>query len=192
VAVADITAAILAGGEGTRVGRRDKGLLPVRGRPLVAWVRDALADQVRRIVICANRNEAGYAAFGTVVADAAPAFHGPLGGIAAALGASESPWLLTVPVDSPQPPADLAERLLAHLGSAPAAVATATRREPLFALYRNGLAPSARDALEAGLGVWRWQDLIGAVEVDFSDCAAAFANLNTPEDFARWEANHHD
>jgi len=66
------------------------------------------------------------------------------------------------------------------------------RGEPLFALYRRELAAEAAAALTRDEPVWRWQQQIGAVEVDFSDAPEGFVNLNTPEDFRRWEANHRD
>jgi molybdenum cofactor guanylyltransferase len=187
---ADVTAAILAGGEGRRVGGSDKGLLLLRDRPLIAWVRERLEGQAARILICANRNADDYAAYGTVVGDRATGFRGPLAGIDAALAACASAWLLTVPVDSPRVPRDLARRLRAaaeSAGSACAAVRIGPQREPLFAIYRGSVGDSVADALRRDLAVWRWQDEIGAVEADFSDAAADFGNLNTTGEFRAWE-----
>ena len=65
-------AAILAGGEGRRVGGRDKGLLILHGKPLIERVADALRAQVGAILICANRHAGEYARFGSVIADASP------------------------------------------------------------------------------------------------------------------------
>jgi molybdopterin-guanine dinucleotide biosynthesis protein A len=99
--------------------------------------------------------------------------------------------MLSAPVDCPDPPADLAARLLASLRQHPAtgcAVAfDGERVQPLFALYRPGLAFTAAQALAEDLPVHEWQRQIGVVEVDFADVAAAFANLNTPADFAAQE-----
>jgi molybdopterin-guanine dinucleotide biosynthesis protein A len=186
---AEITAAILAGGAATRLGGRDKGLELLCGKPLIAHAIDALRGQADSILICANRNAERYTAFASVCADAIAGFHGPLAGIATALTACRSEWLLTVPVDCPRPPAALASRLRAHADDARACVA---RGEPLFALYRRELADEAAAALARDEPVWRWQQQIGAVEVDFADVHEAFANLNTAEDFRRWEANHRD
>src|SRR5215468_4061553 len=96
---AEITAAVLAGGEGRRVGGRDKGLLPLAGRPLIAHVVAALREQAGQIIICANRNASEYSGFGIVVGDMEPGFRGPLSGIASALAHCKTHWLLTVPVD---------------------------------------------------------------------------------------------
>jgi molybdenum cofactor guanylyltransferase len=186
-----ITAAILAGGEGSRLGGRDKGLMPLAGKPLVAHAVAALWSQAGNLLICINRNNAQYATFAVICTDRAAGFHGPLAGIAAALAVCETPWLLTTPVDCPQPPIDLARRL--HAAGARVAVAhDGARRQPLFALYRRDLAASAASALAHDLPVWRWQDEVGAVEVDFSGTPQAFLNLNTDEDFRRWEQCHRD
>ncbi len=187
---ADVTGAILAGGEGRRLGGRDKGLVPLAGQPLIGHVRAALDGQVGRLLVCANRNLAQYAAFALPCSDRKPGFHGPLAGIDAALADCTTPWLLTVPVDCPQPPADLALRLCLAAGSADTRAAVAhdgTQRQPLFAVYRCELADSAELALARDSPVWRWQDECGAVEVDFSDAPLAFVNLNTEQDFDRWE-----
>jgi molybdenum cofactor guanylyltransferase len=184
----DITVAILAGGQGTRVGGQDKGLMALAGEPLISHVRERLRGQAGALVICANRNADRYAQYGTVVSDGISGFHGPLAGIAAALASCRSRWLLTSPVDSPRPPSDLSRRLHAAAVSGRAAVAhTGTRREPLFAMYAANLSESAAEALQRDLPVWRWQDEIGIVEVDFSAQAADFLNLNTADDFSRWE-----
>ncbi len=189
----EFAAAILAGGEGRRVGGSDKGLLMLHGKPLIERVADALRVQVGAILICANRHADEYARFGQVISDAMPGFHGPLAGIASALAATPSAWLLTVPVDAPDPPRELAQRLHAAAIAADAKAAVAhdgAHRQPLFALYRRDLAPSAAAALADDLPVYRWQDTIGAVEVDFSAQAPAFANLNTLDDIRDWERNH--
>jgi molybdenum cofactor guanylyltransferase len=194
-AISDITAAILAGGQGTRVDRQDKGLMLLAGKPLIGRVCERLRGQAGKLLICANRNVDRYAEYGAVVTDPMAGFHGPLAGIAAALAACGSPWLLTAPVDSPELPRDLSQRLhsAAISAGAVAAVAyTGTRREPLFAIYDTGLSASALGALQRNLAVWRWQDEIGTVEVTFSDQAAAFLNLNAADDFRRWEEDHRD
>ncbi len=181
-----ITAAILAGGAGRRVGGADKGLLEWQGKALVEHAIARIAPQVERIIISANRNPQRYAQFGfPVVADRLPGHPGPLAGIAAALAATADDWLLCVPVDLPLLPMDLAERLLrsalAHGG--PVAVAhDGERRQVLCVLLARSLAASAEAAIARGDGaVWAWQDACGVIEVDFSDQPDAFLNLNRIE-----------
>ncbi|HSE13824.1 MAG TPA: molybdenum cofactor guanylyltransferase MobA [Rudaea sp.] len=190
---ADITAAILAGGEGSRVGGRDKGLLPLAGEPLIARVCRAMRSQAGALLICANRHHDDYAPYGRIVPDPTAGYRGPLAGIAAALAVCTTPWLLTVPVDCPRPPADLARRLHAGAVGAGKALAVArdgARSQPLFALYRPGLAESARAALSGDVAVWRWQQECDAATVDFPGRAEEFVNLNTLEEFRQWEELH--
>lgn len=180
-------AVVLAGGAGTRVGGRDKGLLEWRGTTLAAHALQRLADAgFAEIVVSANRNLDDYARLGrAVLADAEPAaFLGPLAGIARALGAVRAQRLFTVPVDVPDWPLELPRRLAAFLDTGNAACAVArvgARREPLFALYRTRCAGAARDAVAEGrLSVRDFQDAVGCVELSLPDaCEPAFANLNT-------------
>ena len=183
-----VTAAILAGGAGKRLGGRDKGLESLAGRPLIAYVIERIRPQVDDLFIVANRHAEEYAAFAPVIADDAPGFLGPLAGIASALARCESPWLLTTSVDVPQPPLDLAPRLIDAIRQRDISVAhDGERRQPLFALYSTRLAHAAKDALDRNLAVWCWQDEHDAVEVDFAGDENAFCNLNTPDDFRNWE-----
>lgn len=184
-----LTVAILAGGAATRLGGRDKGLEPLLGRPLiepiVATWRARIGDAA--LIIVANRNLEIYARYAPVVSDATADFRGPLAGVAAALGRSATPLLLTAPVDCPDPPEDLVPRLRAAIEADGAACVVAhdgERRQPLFALYRGDLAQSAAAAAKEGQGVRQWQDAIGARDIDFSDRRRQFHNLNTPADFA--------
>jgi len=187
-----VTAAILAGGAGKRLGGRDKGLESLGKRPLIAYVIERIRPQVDELMIVANRHAEEYAAYAPVVADDAPGFLGPLAGVATALTHCRTPWLLTASVDVPQPPRDLASRLIDAIGNGDIAVAhDGHRRQPLFALYSTRLADAAKDALERDLAVWRWQDEHNAVDVDFSADCDAFANLNTPDDFRNWENARH-
>lgn len=186
------SAAILAGGAATRLDGRDKGLEPLAGQPLVAWVLSALRAQVQEVTIVANRNREAYAGHAPTIADALPGFRGPMAGIAAALAACRTRWLLTVPVDCPRPPADLAARLEMAARHAPGRAAfvahDGARRQPLFALYRSDLAVSAARAAQSGGGPRYWQDEIGAIEVEFPDRHSHFTNLNDPGDFIAFPA----
>lgn len=178
---------ILAGGQGLRMGGRDKGLLVHQGRSLFEHVLERLGPQVDALLISANRHHPRYAEAGfPVLADAQFAGSGPLAGIATLLAVCTMPWLLTVPVDAPRLPADLRSRLCAAQQRSNAAVVIAhdgERAQPLFALYRAALAERAVLALVGGeRAVWRFQQAAGVDYVDFSDQPAAFANLNCPQD----------
>jgi molybdenum cofactor guanylyltransferase len=184
-----ITGAVLAGGRATRMGGRDKGLLPLGGQPMVRRVIRALAPQVRTLVINANRNEPVYATFGhPVVTDDHDDYPGPLAGMAAALRHAPTDWVQCVPCDAPTLPEDLVARLWRAVQGTDALIALpfdGHRIQPLFALLHRDLLPALDADIRAGrLAVGRWMLDHTHVEVDFSDCPEGFANLNTPEELA--------
>lgn len=183
-----MTGLVLAGGAGRRMGGQDKGLIPLRGRPLVAWVLDRLAPQVDEILISANRSLDRYRAFGhRVVKDSVfegdGAYAGPLAGLHAGLKSARHPLVLTVPCDSPFLPADLARRLLEARQRTQADLAVARaggRNHPVFALCKRSLLPELAAFLEGGgrkLGAWH--ATLDVTEVNFDDEAEAFSNINT-------------
>lgn len=188
-----MTGLILAGGRARRLGGRDKGLVAVAGRPLVAHVLAALRPQTDSVLISANRNLDRYREFGVpVLADAHAGFAGPLAGIARGLAAAPAPLVLCVPCDAPLLPADLAPRLAAALtvaGGRRRALAVAhdgSRRQPLFALLRRDLHADLEAWIaRGGRRVGDWVARLDPVEVDFADRAGAFLNVNTPADLAR-------
>ena len=84
-----ITAVILAGGKGRRMGGEDKGLMELHGRPLIKHVLAIIAPQVGAVIINANRNLDRYAGFGyPVLRDDLQDFQGPLAGFSAAMAAA--------------------------------------------------------------------------------------------------------
>lgn len=175
------------------MGGRDKALLPLGGRPLVAHVLDRLEPQVERVLISANGDPARFAGLGCpVVPDARP--QGPLSGILAALvraGDSGATHLVSTPVDTPFLPGDLVPQLiLAAEASAEglAFAADATGDHPATALWPVALIPALAAFLAAGEAkVTRFTSAHQAARAAFPD-PRAFVNLNTPEDLARAEA----
>lgn len=187
-----VTGLVLAGGMGRRMDARDKGLVRFRGRPMVAHVIDRLRPQVATLVINANRNADVYAAFGyRVVPDQIEGFAGPLAGLHAGLLAAQSPWVVTVPCDTPFLPDDLVARLSAAVESTGAEIATVrtdVQTHPVFALVARHLAPALFAFLHTGgRKIDRWFGEQRAVEVEFPD-ESAFANINTPDELAEHES----
>ena len=98
----DISAVILAGGRGARMGGADKGLLPLGGKPMIAHVIERLAPQVGTLLICANRNLEAYRQFGLpVISDHFADYCGPLAGLHSALSTISTDWLISAPCDTP-------------------------------------------------------------------------------------------
>jgi molybdopterin-guanine dinucleotide biosynthesis protein A len=175
------------------MGGGDKGLVPLAGRPMVEHVIEALRPQVGSILLSANRNHERYARYGyPVIADDLGGYQGPLAGMATALRQRAPEFLVTVPCDAPLLPSDLVARLLAacEAGDADAAVASDGQRlQPVFLLLRGRVAPSL-EAYLAGGGrrVDAWLSQLHAAVVDFSDQAAAFVNVNDPDERRAIEA----
>ncbi len=189
---ATITGVILAGGRATRMGGQDKGLVPLAGQAMVQHVIGALEPQVSDIVINANRHLAEYARYGyRVMPDLLEGYCGPLAGIATALRAVRTPYIVTTPCDSPFVPADLALRLYRMLCREPSDIGIAhdgERLQPLFALIRCSLLESLLSYLYQGeRKVEPWYRQHPHVLCDFSDTPEAFINVNTPADITAAE-----
>ncbi len=192
-----LTGLILAGGRGRRVQGSgntpvvEKGLMDLKGMPLVAYAHRFLAPQVGQVLISANRCLDVYAQYGATVPDDEElgVYSGPLAGVATALNTIDTPWLAVIPVDVPMPPTDLIPRLSAALGAGVAQLAyarTAVRAHPLCMLVHKRLVQGLYDFLHAGgRKVQEWEQLNAAVPVWFEDAGDAFFNVNTPEDLVR-------
>jgi molybdopterin molybdotransferase len=183
-----ISALILAGGRGSRMGHVDKGLQPLRGTTMVQHVLERLAPQVGSISINANQNLDAYAAFGVPVwPDETIGFAGPLAGLEAGMRHCATPYLVSAPCDSPFLPADLAARLFDALQSQGADVALAVTQEggmrkqphPVFCLIKTSLLPVlSRYLAEGGRKMDGWYAGLKVAEVLFED-SDAFRNINT-------------
>lgn len=194
----DITGLILAGGRGSRMGGVDKGLQNHQGMPLALHALLRLQAQVGPILLNANRNLAAYESFGVPVwPDPLPDYPGPLAGFLAGLTQCETPWLVTVPCDSPNFPADLVARLAQAAADADAEVAMAATRQtdgsiqaqPVFTLLRAELLGSLTTFTQSGrrkIDAWTAQHRQVLVAFDQGhDDPDAFFNANTLEELRR-------
>jgi molybdopterin-guanine dinucleotide biosynthesis protein A len=198
IAPHEITGLVLAGGRGSRMGGVDKGLQSHLGQPLALHALQRLRPQVGAVLINANRNLAAYESMGAAVwPDALPDYPGPLAGFLAGLAHCETPWLVTVPCDTPHFPTDLVARLAQAAQAADADVAMAATREadgsgqvrvqvqPVFSLLRTRLLESlVRFTAGGQRKVDKWTAQHRTVDVLFDD-ADAFFNINTLEDLRR-------
>ena len=193
----EISGLILAGGRGTRMGGIDKGLQLHLGVPLAQHALERLKPQVAALLLNANRNLPAYQAMGVAVwPDEMPGYPGPLAGMLAGLTHCRTPYLATVPCDSPNFPTDLVARLAQGLVNADADLATAYTREadqlraqPVFCLMKATLRDNLRAFIESGerkTGLFAAQNR--GAKVIFDD-AAAFANANTLRELAELQIN---
>ncbi len=184
---------ILAGGQATRMGGGDKGLLPLGATTILNHVIERIEPQVAALALNANGDAARFADFELPVrADSIDGFAGPLSGVlagldwAAEIGASH---VVSVAADTPFFPCDLAPQLMLHANDQGLALAASpSGRQPTFGLWPVALRDDLRAALEAGLRkVVQWTQAHGAGTAEFPD-DEAFFNVNTPEDLAQAEA----
>jgi molybdopterin-guanine dinucleotide biosynthesis protein A len=188
---ARVTGLVLAGGRGSRMGGVDKGLQPFRGRPLVAQAIERLRPQVGALIVNANRHLHAYEALGVpTVPDAQADFAGPLAGMLAGMRHCQTPYLVTVPCDTPGFPPDLVQRLAAALEPPQHCIAMAATRDgsgrvqvqPVFCLLPVSLGDDLAAALAGGeRKIDRWTALHGCAQVVFDD-EQAFFNVNTLQD----------
>ena len=197
IAPGQITGLILAGGRGSRMGGVDKGLQNHQGVALAMHALLRLAPQVGHVMINANRNLGAYEAMGVPVwPDAVPDYAGPLAGFLAGLERCETPYMVTVPCDSPMFPHDLVVRLAQALESQGAEIAMAATREgealqvqPVFCLMKAEVMENLIRFIQSGQRkIDRWTALHRCVEVAFDD-AKAFANANTVAELQQLQAN---
>jgi molybdopterin-guanine dinucleotide biosynthesis protein A len=187
-----VTGLILAGGRGARMGGADKGLQNFNGVPLALHTLLRLQPQVQEVLINANRNLSAYESFGAQVwPDALPDFAGPLAGFLTGLERCETPWLATVPCDTPLFPGDLVARLLhaAEREDAEIAMASAPeadgqlRPQPVFCLLRIELLESLVQFTHGGgrkIDAWTARHRTAIVAFDQpGDDPRAFFNANT-------------
>lgn len=193
---------ILAGGQATRMGGGDKGLLDLNGRTLLDRVIERLSPQVEALALNANGDAGRFASFGLpVLADSIEGYAGPLAGVLAGLdwaaenGASH---IVTAAADTPFFPCDLTPRLhlASELENCPIALAATPQpergmaRHPTFGLWPVALREDLRQALGQGTRkVVAWTDRHGTALARFdAEPFDPFFNVNTPQDMDRARA----
>jgi molybdenum cofactor guanylyltransferase len=184
---------ILCGGQGQRMGGRDKGLIACGEQTLVARSAANFAPQVRRIMLNANRHLDQYNALGyPVYEDLHPGFQGPLAGFAVGLRYCTAPYLAIIPCDTPDFPADMVAKLFGALASQTADLSypityDAHQRKqthPVFCVMRSYLFEKLNQFLKTDQRrIDRWYAELQCIEVVFND-HQAFTNINTPADLS--------
>lgn len=165
----------------------DKALVPLDGRPLIAWVAERFEPQVEVLALSANGDGARFDFVNLPVLPDDLSL-GPLSGVlaglrwAAPLGATA---LVTVPCDDPFLPPDLVPRLCLAAGeNRPALAHSGDNLHPTYALWPIEVLPALAVFLTSG-AVPRLRDFAqtqGAAIAPFPP--GTFANANTPGDLA--------
>ncbi len=203
VKAGQLMAAVLAGGEGRRMGYVHKPLIEVGGKSVMRHIMTRLAPQVGKIIINTNASSALYNAFDAeVVPDLMDVKLGPLLGVLtamdwAAMNMTATTHILTLPGDAPFIPRDLADEMLAALNtaihhaegdSAPilARASSMGRTHPVIGIWPITLRAELRDQLINNdvRKIDRFTADYKVVDVSFDGVPDPFFNINTAEDAA--------
>lgn len=172
-------AVILAGGSARRLGGADKPGALVRGRTLVSWVADAVADAERLILVGPARAELPQA----LVVREDPPGGGPIPALRAGLAEVQAPCVALLAADLPYLRASHIDLLREAAVAAGAVLVDADGREQWLAgFWRTGLLREALEAYEGSslFGLLRPLEpvLVAAKGEPWFDC-------DTPADLAR-------
>ncbi|MBV1869323.1 MAG: molybdenum cofactor guanylyltransferase [Gammaproteobacteria bacterium] len=195
-----VTGLVLAGGQASRMGGEDKGLILLNDKPLVMHVLERLIPQVNSIVISCNRNHKQYSRFGCpIITDERrslsqqPRFNGPLAGIIAGMKEIGTPYTLIVPCDCPALPLDLQARLFTGLTSENKDISVpfdGERRQPLFLLTKTQRIGALQEYYEqGGRSIKAWLNGESVTDVNFSNETGSFTNLNTREELRSYTSH---
>lgn len=192
---AQITAVVLAGGLGRRMSADGRGInkamVQISGQPMIAHVIERIRTQVNSILINADPQQPDWSMFGLpIIADQIADRPGPLAGIHAALSCVDTPWLLSVPCDTPRLPHDLVARLAraqAQSGADRVSVRCAAQRHPVIALVHRSLAAELEAFVRTGgRRIESWLSQGQWAEAEFED-ETEFVNVNTADELQHLE-----
>lgn len=193
-----VTGIVLAGGQGSRMGSKDKGWLRFHGEPMIKQVIQRLAPQVANIIISANRHLVEYQQLGYPIVQDDNAhgdrFQGPIAGILSGLQKTTTEYAVIVPCDAPLISTDLVEQLLRANRDQTHNLTlfrVAGRTQPLFGLYRRSLLADLEEYFQSGeRKLMAWCESQQPEVIDFRGDTNAFANINTPDELQRMESGH--
>ena len=181
-----VTAIILAGGRGRRIGQ-SKCMLPIGGRPLIEHVYRQLVAHATEVLVSTN-DPAECSFLGLrVVLDEVPG-RGPLMGIASAVAASAHDLNLVVACDIPEIDFGFVRGMLSRADGCDGVVPTDSegRYEPLLAVYRKSmLAPMRQVLAEGGRRIRDVYELCRIRTIELGE-APWLCNINTAEDYREY------
>lgn len=188
----DLSAVILAGGRGERLGA-DKADILLGGRTLLARTVDALRPLTDDLVVVLRAGQRlAHTPPGVRRAEDLAPYEGVLAGVAAGLQACRSEWALVVACDMPF----LSQRLIHYLcelrdGNDVVVPRLPAGLEPLHALYHRNCLPAMLASLQAGKR--RLVSFYAGLRVRYVEEPAlrrvdpelrSLFNINTPDDLA--------
>jgi len=153
----DRAGVIVAGGRSTRMGDREKAVVELADRPLVARIADRLAAVTDELVVNCRADQRD--AIASALGDRSPTFavdeepdRGPVAGIATGLRAAEASCAAVVACDLPFLDPELLAYLFERAAGRDAAVPKPSEWfEPLHAVYRpEPMVAACEEALTEG------------------------------------------
>ncbi|MAG65941.1 MAG: molybdenum cofactor guanylyltransferase MobA [Pseudomonadales bacterium] len=180
----NLSALVLAGGQGSRLGGIDKGLMAYHGEPVAAHLSRLLASLSNEVLISCNRNADQYQQWADrLVSDPQPDYPGPLLGILSALRVARGSHLLVVPCDMPRLDAPLLRALVAlacEHPERPIALQSAEQLQPLICILPRSLLNTLEQAWQAGQrSPYRWLIEQQAVTLTIAADDPRLLNANT-------------
>lgn len=180
-----VTAVILAGGRATRANGKNKGLLLLHKKPLIEHILEKIGKQVRDVIINTNSNLSDYQRYNfPVIEDNDPQFLGPLSGLKSVAPYIQTPYLITLPCDTPFIPTNFVSKMFLQLEKEQKKLAVVNngRQQNLFMLLHRDQLNSVDEYLSSGKrSVYGWIEQHDTTQVDFTDQADSFRNINTLE-----------
>ncbi|RRV05229.1 molybdenum cofactor guanylyltransferase MobA [Pseudomonas sp. v388] len=177
---------LLAGGQGQRMGGRDKGLVQWQGEPLIQHLHRLTRPLTDDLIVSCNRNLETYRHYADqLVQDADTDFPGPLAGIRAALPKARHDWLVVLPCDVPLIDKALLQALretaAAH-PDRPVMVREGEHWQPLLCVIPTAHAAALEAAWQTGeRSPRKAMQALCPVALQLPPDDPRLANLNTPD-----------
>jgi len=165
---------------------RDKGLIPLKDKPMIRYGLDVLSALTKSIVISADNPD--YRQFGYPLVSDEIRNIGPIGGIHAVLQAVNSPYILVLSVDMPFISSTILQKLLQQYNTGMEAIVARfhAKAEPLCGIYSASIHPVICEQIEAG--DYSLQHLLQRIRTKYVDFDVTmlevnpFININTPDE----------
>jgi len=179
-----LSAIILAGGSGSRMGREKCSIL-LNGKSLLDHTIDLLTRFSEDLIISSNilpEIYGTYPVFKDEIKDA-----GPIAGIATVLGKVKNKAAILLPCDTPLIPAEAITFLINHFQDRITAFSIKDRVQPLCAVYPVALSGYFISALQNG--EYKLLTILRQLNADIYDLESSipgintelFININTPD-----------
>jgi molybdopterin-guanine dinucleotide biosynthesis protein A len=185
----EVTCIILAGGQGKRMGAKNKALIPFKNSTLIEHTIQAIEPQVDKIIISANQNLLQLKKFGFAVIKDQVENQGPLIGITSASTHVNTPIVVVTPCDVINIPDTYVLEMMLKLELTKSDVVVAKTKGRTHYLNCAFKLEKIEDLIKiiskGTLRVSDWQAQMKTSYVEFDiEGEHAFTNLNEPCDFS--------